>query len=380
MCPVQPNHRKIVSYNSFPPPPPYPSAYDWYQGHGTHVSGIVAGAAGPNYILATQYNGSAPGAKIVFDDISNTEPYLNYLPWDLNNSLYPHAYGNGARIHSNSWGRKYSRSYDFQCVETDSFMYDHDDFLVVFAAGNSGPYPFSIGSPGVAKNVLSVGSSLNSQYKHTDLSIFSSRGPTFDLRNKPDIIAPGQNIFSASSDGIRNSYQCANSIGLNKSCILEMSGTSMATPAVAGAAAIVRQYFEQGYQVSGERSDDKSANPSSALVKAMIIQSSKPLRSFGSDMSWQESTESPSPEQGYGLLDLSSVLWFGPDSNFVLKTYDRVELYTALLCYIWRNQFRATLVWTDPPGSMYASKSLISDLDLFVVDVNGSTHYGNHRT
>ncbi|EKX47200.1 hypothetical protein GUITHDRAFT_137786 [Guillardia theta CCMP2712] len=52
---------------------------------------------------------------------------------------------------------------EVQCMETDSFMYDKDDFLVVFAAGNSGPDHFSIGSPGNAKNILSVGSSLNSR-------------------------------------------------------------------------------------------------------------------------------------------------------------------------------------------------------------------------
>ncbi len=53
----------------------------------------------------------------------------------------------------------------------------------------------------------------------------------------------------------------------------------MATPTCAGAAAIVRQYYAQGYHVSGTRNDAAGINPSGALVKATMINSGTPVRS-----------------------------------------------------------------------------------------------------
>ncbi|EKX36833.1 hypothetical protein GUITHDRAFT_116999 [Guillardia theta CCMP2712] len=932
-CPSRTTHRKIISYNSFTPPPPAAFSYDSLHGHGTHVAGTVAGAASPDHSLASQYNGTAAGAKIVFDDISNTDYYLNYLPWDLYHGLYPHAYENGARVHSNSWGSGGGSYYYFTSHETDAYMYDHDDFLIVFAAGNSGPYHFSVGSPASAKNVLSVGSSMNTReayiahgygeyynlslsmsdgmyyklldilpatfglpltdsmtplsapvvmqdfnnfcyinsyylwgsrcsdlssllclpvqesgrscsadsnhsaisgtwqnnpqlvgydyfsghvsveqtascssyswpvpqdcvfnfnipvydasstvmeliievgfiwytadgfvsrvssitvdgeylpfdtskivtdcsmtmsyvhrlpatasrsiqvqvhydptvdpyygacwgsnsgviayllsnnrpswdvlydsasqtnsnynyysgefhltqvdvgmdfcilghnssqqlivtrsgsiffgsssqlidlpllrvdeeaefrpsfvagkrfqeqgvqgyslfvraytseysmynefqinlfsnrsitisfgaygdtadyvqlmirgfavhsflprqrnsymisnfentarsyfrhsftgkiilapyisyysgtcdeavmasnaqffgavglllyqpyrqseplhltgssrpdvarsitipvagvagldvynlqslskrqtcisgtgslcyyevmsgqlpvvsaertaqsFQHTDLSYFSSRGPTFDLRNKPDIVAPGQNIFSASSDGLAQSFQCASSIGMQDSCIVEKSGTSMATPAAAGAAAIVRQYFTEGFHARGARNVSAGINPSSALVKAMIIQSGRQVRNLaisgsrlvrdrtwgyiyaseGNDWQWKQPDSSPSVEQGYGLMNLSAVLWFGNESDFTLKVLDRQQITQGAsqsLCFnvVASSSFRVTLVWTDPPASMYSTSLLINNLDLLVVDQAGNLWYGNNRT
>ena len=110
---------------------------------------------------------------------------------------------------------------------------------------------------------------------------FSSRGPMEDKRIKPDIMAPGTGIMSAASDGSLSSpNQCSSTD------VVEMSGTSMATPIVAGAAGIVRQYFEEGRLMNGMRDAlaKRSFAPSAALVKALIIHSGTPLiesNSFG---------------------------------------------------------------------------------------------------
>lgn len=83
----------------------------------------------------------------------------------------------------------------------DQYLYDHDDFMVFVAAGNSGANNRrnSVGSPATSKNIISVGATesfgpdLSGSMKGTDyVAFFSSRGPTGDGRMKPDVMAPGK--------------------------------------------------------------------------------------------------------------------------------------------------------------------------------------------
>jgi subtilisin family serine protease len=100
------------------------------------------------------------------------------------------------------------------------------------------------------------------------LSSFSSRGPTADGRFKPDVCSVGQAVMSVKSDGTTSTptaNQCPVSGG-----ILSMSGTSMATPVTSGTAALVRQYFEEGWHWSGVPNATGGIKPSSTLVKVSI--------------------------------------------------------------------------------------------------------------
>jgi hypothetical protein len=102
--------------------------------------------------------------------------------------------------------------------------------VVAVAAGNSGPDYFTVDSPGVAEKVITVGAS----DKEDELAGFSSRGPTLDLRVKPDILAPGVDIIAPHASGTSMGYPY-------NDYYMEASGTSMATPHVAGAAALILQ-------------------------------------------------------------------------------------------------------------------------------------------
>ena len=152
--------------------------------------------------------------------------------------------------------------------------YDHPDFLLIIAAGNSGRdrTSKSIASPGLNKNGITVGASQNSS-PHINsgmlgpdyLAEFSSRGPAGDGRRKPDVIAPGMFIESARAHP-DSQGECDDNGGLS----LKL-GTSMSTPMCAGAAALVRQYFEEGWHVSGNANPDNGFSPRASLVKAVIL-------------------------------------------------------------------------------------------------------------
>jgi serine protease AprX len=102
--------------------------------------------------------------------------------------------------------------------------------VVCAAAGNQGPGAFTVGSPGCARQVITIGASTDND----TMANFSSRGPTSDNRVKPDIVFPGVGIISCRAKGTN----MGNVIGDHYT---EASGTSMATPHAVGTAALLLQ-------------------------------------------------------------------------------------------------------------------------------------------
>ena len=184
--------RKVIQYID------YADNADLPSGHGTHVCGTLAGL---NIEESDLYDGHASGSKIAFFDMENSAQPENGLsyPSPIENFFEPSRLA-GANIHSNSWGGPVN-FYDADTVAVDKYMYDNENFLIVFAAGNDGDHGYySVGDPACSKNALTVGASLNS-INYEDVVYFSSLGPTFDNRIKPDVVAPGAYIFSARSSG-----------------------------------------------------------------------------------------------------------------------------------------------------------------------------------
>ncbi|MFG2940081.1 S8 family serine peptidase [Streptomyces sp. NPDC048282] len=201
-------------------------------GHGTHVASIAAGTGAKSH---GKYTGVAPGAKIlngkVLDDTGSGDDsgILAGMEW---------AAAQGADIVNLSLGGYDTPEIDPLEAEVNKLSKDNG-ILFAIAAGNEGPQ--SIGSPGSAESALTVGA-VDGNDKLAD---FSSTGPAADGSIKPDVTAPGVDITAAAAKGSVIDQE----VGENPDGYLTISGTSMATPHVAGAAAILKQeHPDWGYQ------------------------------------------------------------------------------------------------------------------------------------
>jgi hypothetical protein len=130
-----------------------PLSFLFIAGHGTHVIGSLTGDDDSS--LFSLMNGVASKSKISFYDIGLSVDHMLKLP--PFEEMFQTAYDAGARIHSNSWG-SFGGIYSMMSYEVDSYVYNHDDLLVVYAAGNNGKLGLhSVATPGNAKNVLTIG-------------------------------------------------------------------------------------------------------------------------------------------------------------------------------------------------------------------------------
>ena len=106
--------------------------------------------------------GVAFNAQLMVVDFGSDEGALSSV-W-MDTEAFPPSYDAGSRIHTNSWGSfTGDSSYTYTSSTVDEYVYDHDDLVVLFAAGNEGEYGwYSVGSPATAKNVITVGATQSS--------------------------------------------------------------------------------------------------------------------------------------------------------------------------------------------------------------------------
>lgn len=337
--PVGPTHRKILAMRNA-------GSVDL---HGTHVADTFAGDRG-TYGVGDQYDGMAFAAKLTF---SNVDP-IYASPSTLYARLLD-AHNDGARVHSNSWGDDETTAYTTWCRQIDQYSFDHEEDLVAFAVTNLS----SLTTPENAKNVLAVGASRDTPNQHLHCS--GGAGPTADGRRKPEIYAPGCSTQSAN---------------FNTACgVTGLTGTSMACPAISGAALLARQYFTDGYYPTGTPTNPP-LTPSGALLKAIVING-------GADMTGISGY--PSNLEGWGRLVLDDSLYFPGDSSklYIADVRNANGLSTGsqttyMLAVTGSSQpLRVTVVYTEPPASVNAGNPVINNLDLTVDAPGGMVYKGN---
>jgi len=337
--PIGPTHRKILAYNV---------AATLFATHGTHVAGSLAGDSGD----FTDNRGMAYGAKLVY----NLTP--SFIESDVFERLSLH-HSQGARVHNNSWGNSATQSYDGLARGVDDFVWRYEDDVVVFAINNGIPSA-PLTNPENAKNALAVSASQDTPSQDNHCS--GGTGPTLDGRRKPDLMAPGCGIFSASA---------ASGCGT-----VSLNGTSMAAPAVTGLAALVRQYYTDGFYPSGVASSGGFV-PSGALVKATLINSAADMAGIAGY---------PNDTEGWGRVVADRALYFPGDTSrlFVVDRRNVSGLATgdveefAFTVNSGSSPLRATLVWTDPPAAAGAFNASVNNLDLEVIAPdNVTTYIGN---
>jgi subtilisin-like proprotein convertase family protein len=377
-------------------------------GHGTINAHIIAGFSdltGFPFEDADGYKyglGIAPfvrvGSSVIFDP-SYTFPTFP--------DLQSRAYRDGARISSNSWGSAVNGAYSVDSQAYDALVRDaqpsgsavpvagNQQMVIVFAAGNDGPAAGSLGAPGTAKNVITAGASENVRAiggpdqcglddlgadAAGDIASFSSRGPTTDGRRKPDLVAPGTHVtggvFQTDTPGPTGQADaCFDGTGVcggpvtsffpdGQQFYTASSGTSHSTPAIAGGAALVRQYFL----------NHGLGAPSPAMTKAFLMGSARYLTGAGAGDTL------PSNAQGMGLMDLGTAF---DGADRVLRDQVAADMFTATgqtrtfagTVVDPSRPYRVTLAWTDAPGST-TGNAFRNDLDL-TVRVGGVTYRGN---
>ncbi|MFF1508043.1 S8 family serine peptidase [Streptomyces sp. NPDC058326] len=190
------------------------------QGHGTHTLSTVGGSGAAS---GGANKGVAPGAELLNGKVLN-DFGSGAASWIIAGMEW--AVAQGADVVSMSLGSPVPTDCTDPMSVAAEELAQNKGTLFVIAAGNSGPTLNTVSSPGCAPSVLTVGAT----DRDDSTAWFSSRGPTIVNHTlKPEIAAPGVAISAAAAGG-RGLY-----------AYQSMSGTSMATPHVAGAAAIVRQ-------------------------------------------------------------------------------------------------------------------------------------------
>jgi hypothetical protein len=362
-------------------------------GHGflnSHIIGGFNNGTGASVEDALGFNyglGIAPFARMgvtaIFGSGSSTP-----TAWEST------AYGQGARISSNSWGFSNPitgapiADYDANSQEFDRIVRDAQSgtagaqqMVVVFAAGNDGSGSNTVSTPSTAKNVITVGASENVRQTGTDgcgvsntgansandIIGFSSRGPVNsaggDGRIKPDLVAVGTHVEAGVPQSNYNGSSVCNQFWPTGQTLYGWSsGTSHSTPAVAGGAALIYQDFiNKGITV-----------PSPAMVKAVLMNSAAYMTGVGANDTL------PSNNQGMGRMDLGrafdATARLLVDQTQVLGATGQTHQVTGTVATT-SQPFRVTLAWTDAPGPTTGAP-WVNNLDLEVT-VGGTTYRGN---
>lgn len=406
-------------------------------GHGTHVCGSVLGDH-TSSSMGGRIEAPASEAKLVMQSLLDDSGGLGGIPINLEDLFKKPHDTDKARVHTNSWGPVWTGSqlpYDSSAYEIDKFARDHPEMVICFAAGNDGADETPedgatdrgrIGAEASAKNCITVGATesrrpeirwnpppwnataktftygeffrnssgtikkfprdpiASDHMANNDegMAAFSSFGPTVEGRIKPDVVAPGTSILSTRS---RDITEVPTHWGISDDgAWMFDTGTSMATPLVAGCCAVLRET-----QVKNGR-----PFPSAALIKALLINGAVDITG---QYAGDESGASPSVSAGFGRVDLAgSVILPGMNTNAgagegpPLKQGEEWGITIAVpkdkpqdgnsedtstsAVHLPHPTLKITMVYSDFPGAM-----LQNDLNL-IVQLGSTERHGNQGT
>ena len=348
--------------------------------HSTHVAGTI---------LASGVQANAHGMA--------TAAHLDAYDWDNDDSEMSTAASAGLLISNHSYGIgvgwyffgllwagdeniSSEEDYKFGFYDTDhsqawdQIAFDAPYFLIMKSAGNDrgegsnsnghevdgGANGYDcIGPQGVAKNILTIGAVDDittgwTQSSDVVMSSFSSWGPTDDGRIKPDLVANGVGVYSCISTG-NTDYDT-------------FDGTSMATPNATGSLLLLQQHYKA---LSG------GTPMRAATLKALAIHTA------------DEAGDGPGPDYrfGWGLINtekaallIDSVWTDQKESTIKEESLSEGGTYSIQVTSDGSKPLRATICWTDPPGTPVAAQldppdiMLVNDLDLRITG-NSTTYY-----
>ncbi len=244
------------------------------QGHGSHCAGISAGTGsvddGPLSDGATPYRGVAPGAWLVGVKVLDSggsgsfAEVMKGMEWTIDNKIKYNIRAASMSL-GGVWLIELTQEQEERITHLANEMVAAGISLMI-AAGNSAAYG-TIGTPGAAKDVITVGSTEDSK----ELAVYSSKGPTHEGQIKPNVAAIGSAVMSVEANS-GNGYA-------------SYSGTSMATPMVAGMAVLLLQ-----------------ANPDlQPLMIRTILESTSEFR-------WLSHPVRPNNDYGWGFVLMDTAL------------------------------------------------------------------------
>jgi hypothetical protein len=284
--------------------------------HATTMATIIAGAgnSGP------KGRGIADHARLAYSDFAELFPDNSKTLLSKGISLQNHSYGVGVENY-----------YGLESAAYDREIYQNPTLLHVFSSGNSGDKADEVGNyAGMAgfanltgqfktsKNTLSVGA-IEPTGK---VGLLSSKGPAYDGRVKPELVAFGK------------------------------GGTSEAAAVVSGVALLVQQAYKEMH----------GGLPSAALVKAALINSADDAGRPEVDF-----------ETGFGNTDAFGAIKTIQENRFIVgEVANKATQQHTINVPAGTQKLKVTLVWHEVEGSPEAAKALINDLDLTLTTINGA--------